>query len=911
MPHDATQPEAAQDTVDHAETNGVYAHVDPDPVETTEWVESLRGVVQASGPDRARYLLDRLRTEGELTGAAPTFTAATPYVNTIPAAQQAPYPGDRELERRIKGINRWNAAALVMRGLRKSKGLGGHLATFASAAALYQVGFMHFFRGKDDGHGGDQIFWQGHASPGIYAQAFLEGFLDVQHMDNFRRELSPGGGLSSYPHPWLMPTFWEFPSVSMGLGPLTSIYQARFNRYLHARGIADTSQSRVWAFLGDGEMDEPESLGAISHPPREHLDNLTWVINCNLQRLDGPVRGNGKIVQELESIFRGAGWNVLKLVWGTAWDRFFAEDHDGALAQRLMEVPDGQYQKYTVSDGAYIRNDFIGDRAELAFFGDQLNDEELRQKFFKRGGHDPAKVYAAYHAAVNTKGVPTVILAHTVKGYSLGDAIAGRNTAHQKKEMTADAVRALRDRYQIPIKDDQLEDMPFYHPGKDSAEYRYVMDRRKALAGFVPRRIVRNKPFATISDANFDDSKKGTGTREVSTTMAYVSILSKMLKDKEFGKLIVPIVPDESRTFGLDPLFAQSGIYNPRGQQYEPADAGSLMFYKETATGQILQEGINEAGGLASFTAAGTAYATHSVNAIPFYIYYSMFGFQRVGDFIWANADAQGKGFLLGATYGRSTLNGEGLQHEDGHSLLVATTVPNCVTYDPAYAYEIGVIIKEGLRRMFVKNEPIFYYMTLYNENYAMPPMPAGVEPGILKGLYKVRPAKDPKGKLRVHLFGSGTILNQAMRAQELLSKECGIEADVWSVTSYSELRRDALECERWNMLHPTEKPRVPYVTQALSSEPWPVIAVSDSMKIVADQVAKFVPAGMVALGTDGFGRSEDRKALRRHFEIDAESVAVGAAYALVKQGKFPPAKLAELIKKLGINPDKPSAQYA
>jgi pyruvate dehydrogenase E1 component len=914
MHYDATQQDAAQAAADTpAENNGVYADArhDADPVETTEWIESFQGVVQASGPDRARFLLDRLHTEGKRTGAAPPFVATTPYVNTVSVAQQPEYPGDRELERRIKGINRWNAAALVIRGIRRSKGIGGHLATFASAATLYQVGFMHFFRGKEDGRGGDQIFWQGHASPGIYSQAFLEGFLDNTHMENFRRELAQGGGLSSYPHPWLMPNFWEFPSVSMGLGPLTSIYMARFNKYLQARGLADTSESRVWAFLGDGEMDEPESLGAINHPPREGLDNLTWVINCNLQRLDGPVRGNGKIVQELESIFRGAGWNVIKVVWGSAWDPFFEEDHEGALANRLMEVVDGQYQKYTVSDGAYIRNDFVGDNPALSFFSEKLDDEQMRQKFFKRGGHDPAKVYAAYHAAVNTKGVPTVILAHTVKGYSLGDAIAGRNTAHQKKEMTADAVKALRDRYHLPVTDAQLEDMPFYHPGKNSPEYQYVMERRKALAGGVPRRVVRNKPFSTINDANFEDSKKGTGTREVSTTMAYVSILSKMLKDKEFGKLIVPIVPDESRTFGLDPLFAQAGIYNPRGQQYEPADAGSLMFYKETATGQILQEGINEAGGLASFTAAGTAYSTHSVNMIPFYIFYSMFGFQRVGDFIWAHGDARGKGFLLGATFGRTTLNGEGLQHQDGHSILIASAFPNCITYDPAYAYEIGVIIKEGLRRMYIQNESIYYYVTLYNENYVMPAMPAGVEQGILKGLYKVRPAKDPKSKLRVHLFGSGVILNQAVRAQELLSKELGIEADVWSATSYNELRRDALECDRWNMLHPAEKPRVPYVTQALANEPWPVIAVSDSMKIVADQIAKYLPGGLTALGTDGFGRSEDRNDLRRHFEIDAECVAIGAAYSLVKAGKFPAAKLAELIKKLGINPDKPSPQYA
>jgi pyruvate dehydrogenase E1 component len=913
MNYDADQVDQVSRPADQAnlaETNGVYT-ADADPTETSEWVDSFQGVVQAQGTDRARFILDRLRSEGERIGAAPTFTSNTPYVNTIAVEAQPAYPGDREMERRIKGIIRWNAAAMVIRGIKKSKGLGGHLATFASAATLYQVGFMHFFRGKEDGLGGDQIYYQGHASPGIYALGYLEGILSEKHLDNFRRELAPGGGLSSYPHPWLMPNFWEFPSVSMGLAPLMSVYQARFNRYLHARGLADTSQSRVWAFLGDGEMDEPESLGAINHPPREGLDNLTWVVNCNLQRLDGPVRGNGKIIQELEGIFRGAGWNVIKVIWGSAWDEHFAEGHDGALAQRVMDVIDGQYQKYTVETGEYIRNDFIGNNPALAQFSEKLDDEHLRQLFFKRGGHDPSKVYAAFDAATKYKGKPTIILAHTVKGYSLGEAIAGRNTAHQKKELTLPAIKGLRDRYSIPIADDNLEEMPFYHPGPKSPEVEYIKERRKALAGSMPRRLVRSKPFANIADSNFEDSRKGTGEREVSTTMAFVSILSKMLKDKEFGKLIVPIVPDESRTFGLDPLFSQAGIYNPRGQQYEPVDAGSLMFYKETEKGQILQEGINEAGAQASFVAAGTAYATHNTNAIPFYIYYSMFGFQRVGDLIWANGDARGKGFLLGATAGRTTLNGEGLQHEDGHSHLLSSTVPNCISYDPAFAYEIGVIIKEGLRRMYQKNESIFYYLTLYNENYAMPPMPAGVEEGILKGIYKFKPALDPKGKLRVHLFGSGVIIQQALHAQELLHKNFGIEADVWSVTSYTELRREALECERWNMLHPTEKQKVPYITQLFEKEDAPVVAVSDYMKAVADQVARFIPSGITSLGTDGFGRSDDRKDLRRHFEIDPECTAIAAMHALVKKGKLPAAKLAEAIKKLGIDPEKPSAQYA
>lgn len=914
MNHDSTQFDAAaeaEQVID--ETPGSYhAGIDDvDPIETAEWKESLQGVVQQSGTDRARFLLETLRDESQKLGAAPAFTANTPYVNTIPVEGQSEYPGDRELERRIKGINRWNAIAMVIRGIKNSKGLGGHLATYASSATLYQVGMMHFFRGKDDGLGGDQIYFQGHGSPGIYSQAFLEGTLTEKHLVNFRRELAEGGGLSSYPHPWLMPNFWEFPTVSMGLGPLMSIYQARFNRYLQARGLADTSHSRVWAFLGDGEMDEPESLGAITMAARENLNNLTWVINCNLQRLDGPVRGNGKIIQELEGIFRGAGWNVVKLLWSSAWDEHFAKDHDGSLERRLMEVVDGQFQKYTVESGEYIRNDFIGDRPELQEFGARLTDDELKTLFFKRGGHDPVKVYAAYRNAVENESQPTVVLAHTVKGYALGDTIAGRNTAHQKKEVDKPALMELRDRYHLNIPDNEVENLPFYHPGKNSDEYKYIMERRKALQGFVPRRVVRNKPFKKVDDANFEDSKKGTGNREVSTTMAYVSILSKMLKDKEFGKLIVPIVPDESRTFGLDPLFSQAGIYSSKGQLYEPVDSHSMMYYKESETGQILQEGISEAGGMSSFVAAGTCYATHATNTIPFYIYYSMFGFQRVGDLIWANGDARGRGFLMGATYGRTTLNGEGLQHEDGHSILVASTVPNCLAYDPAFAYEVGTIIKEGIRRMYIAGESVFYYITLYNENYVMPPMPAGVEQGILKGLYKYKPAADPKGKLRVHLFGSGVIIQQALRAQEILHKECGIEADVWSATSYSELRREALECERWNMLHPTETAKVPYITQTLSAEPFPVVAVSDNMKIVSDQISRFIPGGFHPLGTDGFGRSEDRKDLRRHFEIDAETVAIAAAYSLCRKGQFPATKVAELIKKLGVSSEKVSAQYA
>lgn len=885
--------------------------LDIDPLETSEWLDSFQAVLRKQGPERARYLMERLNERAQQFQAAPPFSATTPYLNTIPVERQPAYPGDRVLERRIKGLIRWNSVAMVVRGMKRSKGLGGHLATYASAATLYQVGMMHFFRGKNGDHGGDQIYFQGHASPGIYAQAFLEGTITEQHLENYRRELQPGGGLSSYPHPWLMPHFWEFPTVSMGLGPLMSIYQARFNRYLHARGLADTSHSRVWAFLGDGEMDEPESLGAITLASREHLDNLTWVINCNLQRLDGPVRGNGKIIQELEGVFRGAGWNVIKVIWGGAWDGLFEQDTDGLLAQRLGEIVDGHYQKFTVETGDYIRKHVFGNDPALEAMGATMSDAELHQLLFKRGGHDPEKVYAAYHAAVHHVGQPTVILAKTVKGYGLGDEIAGANTAHQKKALSPAGLRDLRDRYDLPVPDDKLEEMPFCHPGPNSPEVQYLKERRAALQGPVPRRVVRVQPIAQVSEVPFADAKKGTPGREVSTTMAFVTILGKLLKDKELGRLIVPIVPDESRTFGMDPLFAQVGIYSPHGQQYEPVDAKYAMNYKESKTGQLLQEGINEAGAMSSFIAAGTAYSSHAVNTIPFFIYYSMFGFQRVGDLIWANGDARGRGFLLGATAGRTTLNGEGLQHEDGHSHLLASTVPNCLSYDPAFAYEVAVIIKEGLRRMYQAGESVFYYITLFNENYEMPPMPAGVEDGILKGLYKFRPARDPQGKMRLHLFGSGVIIRSALRAQEILDQEFGIQADVWSVTSYNQLRREALDCERWNLLHPGQPAQIPYITQILAKEPWPIVAVSDNMKAIPDQIARFVHGGFTSLGTDGFGRSEDRKDLRRHFEVDAECVALAALGTLARQGKIAPNVVADAMKRWGIDPNKPNPAYA
>lgn len=883
-------------------------HLDVDPAETSDWLDSLKAVIHHQGPARAHYLLDRLIGYAQQMGARASTPVNTPYINTIHHSDQPDYPGDREIERRIKGLIRWNAMAMVTRAGKKSKGIGGHLATYASAATLYEVGFHHFFHGKDAEGGGDHIYFQGHASPGIYARAFLEGRLTEQQLDHFRRELAPGGGLSSYPHPWLMPNFWEYPTVSMGLGPIMSIYQARFNRYLHDRGLADTDSRRVWAFLGDGETDEPESLGAITLATREGLSNLTWVINCNLQRLDGPVRGNGQIIQELEAAFRGAGWNVIKVIWGSPWDAIHDADEEGVCTRRMGEVVDGWYQKYIVENGDYIRRHFFSVYPQLLKLVEHLSDEEV--KALPPGGHDPLKVYAAYDAACKYTEGPTVILARTIKGYALGESIEGRNTAHQKKSPELEGLRKLRDRYDLPVPDDKLEETPFIHPGPNSPEVEYLLDRRKALGGSVPTRKVTVGPVGAYSTEPLEEFKKGSGGREVSTTMVFVQILGKLLKDKEIGKLIVPIVPDESRTFGMDPLFRQCGIYAHKGQLYEPVDAGSLLYYREAKDGQILQEGITEAGAMSSFVAAGTAYAAHGVNTIPFFIFYSMFGFQRIGDLIWANADARGKGFLLGATAGRTTLNGEGLQHEDGHSHLMAATVPNCLAYDPAFAYEVAAILHDGIQRMYVRKEDIFYYLTLYNENYDQPAMPAGAEPGILKGLYRFKKAADPKGKLRCHLFGSGVLMPQALRAQELLAAEFGIQADVWSVTSFNQLRREALDCERWNLLHPGEPAKVPYVTQQLAAEPWPVVAVSDYMKANADQIARYVPGGLTALGTDGFGRSESREALRRFFEVDAECIALAAAGRLVGQDKSLAGRLKAAMAKWGIDPNKANPMH-
>ena len=877
-----------------------FFRADTDPADTNAWIESLDAVLHGEGPQRARYLLGRLIEHGITSGVALPFTANTPYVNTIPADEQPVYPGDARLERRIRSLIRWNAMAMVVRANRLYSGIGGHISTYASCATLFEVGFNHFFRSHSNGSAGDQVYFQGHASPGVYARAFLEGRLSDVQLHAFRRETG-GNGLASYPHPWLMPEFWEFPTVSMGLSPIASIYQARFNRYLRDRGLHDTDASHVWAFLGDGETDEPESLGAITLASREHLDNLIWVINCNLQRLDGPVRGNGKIIQELEAVFRGAGWNVIKVIWGDDWDPLLAKDVNGVLIQRMGEVPDGQYQKYTVSDGAYIREHFFGTHPELRAMVEDLTDAKLRR--LRRGGHDTEKVYAAYRAAVEHVGAPTVVLAKTIKGYGLGEAGEGRNVTHQQKKLNEKELREFRDRFGIPIADRDLLETPFYRPADDSEEIEYLLERRHALGGFVPARRVHQVPLATPAADWFAEFTTDSGERDVATTMALVRMLQRLMNDKAIGPRIVPIVPDEARTFGMDALFRKFGIYAHLGQRYEPADSDVVLYYREATDGQLLEEGITEAGAMSSFTAAGTAYATHGLPMIPFYFFYSMFGFQRIGDLIWQNADARGRGFLVGATAGRTTLAGEGLQHQDGHSQVLASVVPTVHVYDPAFAYELAVIVEDGLRRMFTEGENCTYYLTVYNEQYPMPAMPPGVEEGIRRGLYKVAEAPALPNAPQVHLFGSGALLREALAAQTLLA-ERGVAATVWSATSYSELRRDALVCERWNRLHPTEPPRQPYVATCLADAPWPVIAVSDYLKIVPEQIARFVPAGLVPLGTDGFGRSDTRDALRRFFEVDAPSITVAALAALARRGEIAADVVALTIRDLGLDPD-------
>jgi pyruvate dehydrogenase E1 component len=878
-----------------------------DEFEVQEWLESLDSVLESSGPEVATEILERLRAHATVSGIDLPFTANTPYANTIPARLEPLFPGDQELERRIKSLIRWNALAMVVRANRVEHNIGGHISTYASAATLYEVGFNHFFRARTDQFEGDTVYFQGHAAPGMYARAFLEGRLSAQKLENFRRELKAGGGLSSYPHPWLMPDFWEFPTVSMGLSPLMAIYQARFSRYLENRGLKPVTDAKVWAFLGDGETDEPESLGAITLASREHLDNLIFVVNCNLQRLDGPVRGNGQIIQELESAFRGARWNVIKVLWGTEWDPILERDTEGLLVKRMGELVDGEYQKLVVESGAYVRQHFFGSDPRLLQLVEPLPDEALRR--LRLGGHDPRKVYAAYKAAVEHQGSPTVILARTIKGYGLGEAGEGKNVTHQQKKLNEEELREFRSRFGIPLNDGDLAEVPFYRPAEDSVEIQYLRARREALGGYTPARKVRSKPLDCAGhDELFKEFFEGSEGREVSTTMAYVGMLRKMLKDPEMGKLIVPIVPDEARTFGMESLFRTAGIYSSLGQKYQPVDSNTLMYYKEATDGQILEEGITEAGSMASFIAAGSAYATHGINTIPFFIYYSMFGFQRIADFIWAAADMRTRGFLLGGTAGRTTLSGEGLQHQDGNSHVLALPVPNLRAYDPAFAYEIAVIIQDGIRRMYKDGEDIFYYITLMNEPYAMPAMPGDVKDGILKGLYRYRASENKKSKLRAQLFGSGSILREALQAQDILEQNYGVAADVWSVTSYKALYVDGNEAERWNRLHPGAKePRVPYVTECLADAPGVLVAASDYLKTLPNMVSKWMPRRLASLGTDGFGRSEGRQALRDFFEVDARSIALATLHELHLDGKVERSVLDKAIKDLDINPEKPN----
>jgi len=875
---------------------------DTDAIETREWLESLDWVLHSSGPERVRNLLNDLQVWSRKEGVDIPFTANTPHINTIPASEEPPYPGSREIERRIKSIIRWNAMAMVVRANLEEPGIGGHISTYASAATLYEVAFNHFLHGKSEHYDGDQVFIQGHASPGIYARAFLEGRLSERQLENFRRELRDGGGLSSYPHPWLMPDFWEFPTVSMGLSPIMAIYQARFNHYLEDRGLHPKSDHKVWAFLGDGEMDEPEALGAITLAAREKLDNLIFVINCNLQRLDGPVRGNGKVIQELEAAFRGAGWNVIKVIWGSDWDPLLAADEDGLLVRRMGEVVDGESQKYSTSSGAYVREEFFGRYPKLKQMVAHLSDEQLRK--LRLGGHDPKKVYTAYKAAVAHKGQPTVILARTIKGYGLGEGGEGRNITHQQKKLNVDEVREFRTRFGIPISDDQVAAAPFYRPPNDSPEMVYLKERRRALGGPVPSRGVRCEPLGMPSDKLFEEFLAGSDGRDISTTMAFVKLLTNMLKDKQIGSLVVPIIPDEARTFGMESLFRQVGIYSHAGQLYEPVDADTLLYYREAKDGQILEEGITEAGSMASFIAAGTAHASHGINTIPFFVFYSMFGLQRIGDLIWAAGDVRSRGFLIGGTSGRTTLNGEGLQHQDGNSHLLSYPVPNLRAYDPAFAHELAVIIRDGIRRMYVNQEDCFYYITVGNEPYAMPPAPEGAEEGILRGMYRVRTCRWPDRRERAHLFGSGAILNEVLRAQQLLEERFDVAADVWSITSYKELHTDGVDADRWNRLHPGEPRRPSWIEHCLADTEGVYVTASDYVKALPNSISRWFPKTPVTLGTDGFGRSETRAALRRFFEIDAEHVAVAALAALAEEGRIEPEAVRSAIAELGIDAD-------
>jgi len=878
---------------------------DVDPQETQEWLEALDSVLEVEGSARAHYLLEKLVDKARRNGAHIPFSANTAYLNTIVPQLEERMPGDSGIEAKIRALVRWNAMAMVVRANKETSELGGHIASFASAATLYDVGFNHFFRAANDKFLGDLVYIQGHSAPGIYARAFLEGRITEEQLNNFRQEVN-GKGLPSYPHPWLMPDFWQFPTVSMGLGPLMAIYQARFMNYLKDRSIIEGQGRKVWAFMGDGEMDEPESLGAISLAGRERLSNLVFVINCNLQRLDGPVRGNGKIIQELESDFRGAGWNVIKVIWGSYWDPLIARDKHGILLKRMEEAVDGEYQAFKSHDGAFVRKYFFGKDPALLEMVANMSDDDIWR--LNRGGHDPHKIYAAYAAAMKHESQPTVILAKTIKGYGMGESGEGQNITHQQKKMGTSSIKAFRDRFNVPIPDDQLEKVPLYRPADASAEMQYLRSRVAAMGGSLPARRRKAAPLQVPDLSAFEAQLKSTEEREISTTMAFVRILTTLVRDKNIGKFVVPIVPDESRTFGMEGMFRQLGIYSHVGQLYTPQDSEQLMFYKESKNGQMLQEGINEPGAMSSWIAAATSYSTNGVSMIPFYIFYSMFGFQRVGDLAWAAGDMRARGFLLGGTAGRTTLNGEGLQHEDGHSHILASTIPNCVSYDPTFAYELAVIIQDGLRRMYQEQEDVYYYITVMNENYTHPAMPEGVEKGILKGMYLFSEGKATKNAPRVQLLGSGTILREVIAGAALLEKDFGIAADVWSVTSFNQLRRDGLEAQRWNMLHPESDPRLNHIEICLKDRPGPVIAATDYMKLYADQVRAFVPTHHFSvLGTDGFGRSDTRKQLRKFFEVDRNYIAVAALKALADQEALPRKTVSEAIKKYGIDPEKPN----
>lgn len=874
---------------------------DIDPIETREWLDALQSVYANDGPERAAYIIQELLNKASAEGVPLQGSVNTPYRNTISTTEERLIPPDEGMAKRIAALIRWNAVAMVLRAGKYAPELGGHIASYASSSTLYETGFNHFFKGPNGPNGGDLLYIQGHSSPGIYARAFLEGRISEEQLQNFRQEVEKDG-LSSYPHPWLMPDFWQFPTVSMGLGPLQAIYQARFLKYLENRGLIKAEGRKVWAFLGDGEVDEPESLGALSIAAREKLDNLIFVVNCNLQRLDGPVRGNGKIIQELEGIFKGAGWNVIKVIWGGRWDPLLAHDKEGILQKRMQECVDGDYQAYKANDGAYVRDHFFGKYPELKKMVEHLSDDEIWR--LNRGGHDSQKVYAAYAAAVEHQGSPTVILAKTVKGYGMGAAGEGLNITHQQKKMTVDQLKAFRDRFSIPVSDDVIGDIPFYKPSEDSPEIKYLRKQRETLGGYLPARSIESPKLPIPPLDDFSSVMKGLGEREISTTMAFVRILSILLKNKDLAKHIVPIVPDECRTFGMEGMFRQIGIYSPVGQLYTPVDHEQVMYYREAKDGQILEEGINEAGAFCSWIAAATSYSTNKLPMIPFYIYYSMFGFQRIGDLAWAAGDMQARGFLLGGTAGRTTLAGEGLQHQDGHSHLLASTIPNCITYDPTYAYELAVIIQDGLRRMYREQENVFYYITVMNENYMQPDMPEGVEEGILKGMYQLK-SSAKKAKAHVQLMGSGTILREVELAAQWLEKDYGVTSDIWSVTSFNELRRDGLNCERHNMLHPEEAPQIPFVTQQLKDKRGPVIAATDYMRIYADQVRSYVPQHYVTLGTDGYGRSDTRKQLRHFFEVDAKYVVLAALNALVQEGTLDKATIKDAIKRYSIDPDK------